>query len=207
MPKEGECGLQPLSGGGAILCFLLHLNCNTFFHFSRFHSHTNTLFLMQQCSTTWARQEKWHTIKVTDAVFPSLSSRIGADQNEIKKIKNTRECDAIHTSFYLITHNKKIRNETIVIILSVCSKLNAVPRWRVLFSFMFFLMRILSFQHCDGRFTTVTLSSVSPWSVGTWSQEKVFNLSTSSDSGNKLTIFVPLKCYVIAMPTQVRAEM
>lgn len=58
------------------------------------------------------------------------------------KHKNTRDCDAIHTSSHEITYDKEIRNKTEVIILSVCVKLKAL-----MFSFMFFLIRILIFQH------------------------------------------------------------
>lgn len=137
-PTKRESSLQPLLGGtidhcaAAVPCTSNAFNA-FFFHFDHFHCHANTLFLMQQCSMTWARQEKWHTIKVTDAVFSCLTKSSQIRPHEMKS-KNTRDCDVIHTSSHEITYDKKIRNKTDVIILGVCSKLNAIPRWKVLFS-------------------------------------------------------------------------
>lgn len=123
------------------------------------------------------------------------------------KSKNTRDCDAIHTSSHEITYDKKIRNKTDVIILGVCSKLNALPRLKVLCSFLFFLMR--NFELPPARAATsrqVTRDAVPGINSATDApgQEEPDSKRRPATippqiiwkTVRALATFVPLKCYV-----------
>lgn len=157
----------------------------------------------------WCSNVQWHEqdkekdtrLRSLTLFFPAWPKASELGPHEIK-YKNTKDCNAIHTSSHEITYDKKIRNKTDVLILGFCSKLNASPR------FMLLLMRILSLQRSNGRFTTLVVFPtfflkefllIGRNLIPGGCQQLYFFWKTS----RPLTIFVPLKCYVIIIPTQV----